>query len=75
VALVFPADIVTEEGTVAADVLLLDKFTIDPPVGAAADKVTVPWEEVPPVTEVGLKLRVLKTRGATVRVAVLDTVP
>jgi hypothetical protein len=42
VALVLPAATVTDEGTVATDVLLLDKDTVAPPVGAALLNVTVP---------------------------------
>jgi hypothetical protein len=41
VALVLPAATVTVEGTVAADVLLLDKDIIAPPVGAALPSVIV----------------------------------
>jgi hypothetical protein len=75
VAVVLPAATVTEAGTVAAAVLLLDKVTVAPLVGAAAANVTVPVDVVPPVTEVGLKLSELKEIGATVRVAVLDVLP
>lgn len=53
-ALVDPAVTVILAGTVAADVLLLDSVTRAPPVGAAALKVTVPCEELPPTTLVGL---------------------
>jgi hypothetical protein len=53
VAVVLPAATVTVAGTVA-EVLLLDKVTEIPPVGAAALKVTVPVDELPPVTVVGL---------------------
>jgi hypothetical protein len=42
VAVVLPAATVTEEGTVAVLVLLLDRVTTVPPVGAATDRVTVP---------------------------------
>jgi hypothetical protein len=53
VAVVLPARTVTVAGTVAA-ALFLDKATEIPPLGAALVKVTVPVEEVPPVTLVGL---------------------
>ena len=53
VAVVLPAATVTLAGTVA-DELLLDSATEIPPVGAAALTVTVPVEELPPVTDVGL---------------------
>ena len=42
VAVVLPAGTVTEAGTVAAAVLLLDKATVMPPVGAEEANVTVP---------------------------------
>lgn len=50
VALVNPAATVTLEGTVAADVLLLESATTDPPAGAGPLSVTVPVEELPPCT-------------------------
>jgi hypothetical protein len=53
VALVLPAAMVTDAGTVAAPVLPLDKVTTVAE-GAAADRVTVPCEPVPPCTDVGL---------------------
>ncbi|PYU81190.1 MAG: hypothetical protein DMG50_17055 [Acidobacteria bacterium] len=53
VALVAPAATVTLEGTVTAAVLLLESATCAPPVGAAPLNVTVPVEELPPVTLVG----------------------
>jgi hypothetical protein len=56
VALVAPAATVTLAGTVAVEVLLLDSVTCAPPVGAAADKVTVPVEPFPPTTVEGLML-------------------
>lgn len=52
-ALVEPAATVTEAGTVAALELSLSE-TVAPPVPAAAARVTVPVELVPPVTLVGL---------------------
>jgi hypothetical protein len=54
VAVVLPAATATEAGT-AATVLLLDKVTETPPVGAALLKVTVPVEEAPRVTLAGLR--------------------
>ena len=56
-ALVCPADIVTLEGTVAADVLPLCSVTVAPPEGAAPLRVTVPVELFPPLTLVGLRVR------------------
>src|SRR4051794_22215991 len=49
VALVAPAGTVTLAGTFAAAVLLLASVTTIPPAGAAAVRVTVPVEELPPV--------------------------
>jgi hypothetical protein len=54
VRLVVPAATVTLAGTVAAAVLLLESATTRPPEGAAAESVTVPVDDVPPVTLVGL---------------------
>jgi hypothetical protein len=53
VRLVAPAGIVTLAGTVTA-AELSDKLTTAPPEGAAALSVTVPVEELPPTTAVGL---------------------
>jgi hypothetical protein len=58
VALVAPAATVTLAGTVAAAVLLPESVTTAPPEGAAPVSVTVPCEELPPVTLVGLSVRV-----------------
>jgi hypothetical protein len=53
VVLVAPCATDTLAGTVAAAVLLLDSETAKPPAGAADVRVSVPCEEVPPVTLVG----------------------
>jgi hypothetical protein len=55
VALVEPAATVTLDGTVAT-VLLLEVVTTAPPAGAAALSVTVPVEELPPLTLLGLRM-------------------
>jgi hypothetical protein len=55
VAVVFPAATVTDAGTVA-EVSLLARETLAPPEGAALVSVTVPLEDVPPVTLVGLSV-------------------
>ena len=52
-ALVAPAGTVTLAGTVV-DAELSESDTAAPPAGAAAVNVTVPVEELPPTTEVGL---------------------
>jgi hypothetical protein len=68
-ALVVPPATVTLAGTVATPVLLLDRLTTAPPPGAAALNVTVPVEELPPVTLDGLRLnedRVGRGGGVTV---------
>jgi hypothetical protein len=74
VAVALPAATVTDEGTVAAEVLLLLSVTTVPPVGAAVLSVTVPVALAPPVTDVGLRLTELRdTPGVIVRVAVFET--
>ena len=71
VPLLAPAAMLMEAGTVA-EVLLLDRVTLAPPVGAAAVRVTVPVAEVPPVTLAGLT--VTAERAATAA-GVMVTVP
>ena len=77
VAVVAPAGTVTLAGTWAAEMLLLERVTTAPPVGAARVNVTVPVEEVPPITELGLTVTPLPlpvSVGAfTVKLAVLLT--
>ena len=73
VAVVAPAATVTLAGICAAVVLLLVSVTVAPPAGAAPLNVTVPVEELPPVTVVGLTASDYKDTvegGFTVRVAV-----
>jgi hypothetical protein len=72
VAVVAPAATVTLAGTCAAATLLLDNVTTAPPAGAGPVRVTVPVDEVPPITEGGLIFTELRlTAGAvTVRPAV-----
>ena len=74
VAEVFPAATATEAGTVAA-ALLLDSFTVIPPVGAAPFKVTAPVEVPPPATVEGLTEIDDKPGGFTVRTADFETDP
>ena len=73
VAVVAFAATVTLAGTCAAAVLLLDSVTTAPPAGAGPFKVTVPVEEVPPITEVGLRVTELSAAAVTVKVVVLVT--
>ena len=74
VALVAPAATVTLDGTVA-ELLLLERFTVAPPLGAAPLRVTVPVEGDPPVTLLGLSVIEfsvgLEEEGITVREAVM----
>ena len=65
VALVVPAATVTLDGTPAA-ALLLETATAAPPVGAAADNVTVPLEPFPPTTLVGFTVRPDRVAGPAV---------
>lgn len=69
-AVVAPEATVTLAGTCAAAVLLLDRVTTAPPVGAAPANVTVPVDDVPPSTELGFTAIVLSDL-TTVRLAVL----
>jgi hypothetical protein len=71
IAVVAFAATVTLPGTWAAVVLLLDKLTTAPPDGAGPFNVTVPVDEVPPVTDVGLSLTELRLAALTVSVAVM----
>ena len=73
VALLAPAATITVAGTVAADVLLLERETTAPPVGAGPLSVTVPVEGDPPVTLVGFSVSEERVRagGSTVSEAVL----
>lgn len=64
----WPAATVTVAGTCAAG-LLLDRVTTAPPAGASLVRVTVPIEEVPPVTDVGFSVIALRTPDNTVKLA------
>jgi hypothetical protein len=73
VAVVAPAATVTDAGTWTAAVLLEVKLTTAPPAGAGPLRVTVPVEEAPPATDVGLTLTPVNDACAaavTVNVAV-----
>lgn len=75
VLLVVPAGMVMLAGTVAADVLLLDRVTTMPFGPAARSSVTVPVELVPAVTEVGLSVRDAMPMRRTVTLTLLLTPP
>jgi hypothetical protein len=68
VTVVCPAGTVTLAGTVAA-VLVSDRDTTAPPVGAVPFSVTVPVEETPPTTVDGLRFTDSSAAGVTVRFA------
>ena len=69
VAEVAPATMVTLAGAVALE-LLEDKLTTDPPGPAGPFRVTVPVEELPPITEFGDTVRLVRAADATVKLAV-----
>jgi hypothetical protein len=71
---VMPPGIVTVAGTIAEDRLLESVITA-PPAGAGPVRVTVPVEDAPPATVVGLRLNADRTAGVIVRVAVLEVGP
>src|SRR6266403_120634 len=76
VALLAPAATVTLAGTVAVDVVLLERETVAPPAGAGPLSVTVPVEGDAPVTLVGFSVseeRVGRACGSTVSEAVMVT--
>ena len=68
VAEVWPAATVTVEGTVAAALLEL-KLITRPALGAPLEIVTVPIEPVPPVTELGFSVRLVRVGALIVRMA------
>ena len=70
VALADPAGTVTEFGTPAAAVLLLDIEIAAPPLGAGPFSVSVPVEGVPPVTVELLRVNDASAGGWTVSEAV-----
>ena len=70
VAVVVPPRTVTLAGTVTTAVLLLESVTCAPPAGAGPLSVTVPVEELPPLTLTGFKVNDEGTGGITVSAAV-----
>jgi hypothetical protein len=75
VADVEPAATVTEGGTVAVDVLELERKTGTPPVGAAAEMVTVPVRLLPPTTVAGASERMVGSGAVAVSEALVEDVP
>ena len=69
VALVAPPFTVTLMGTVATEVLLLERETVAPDAGAGPFNVRVPADVLPPVTEAGLNATDLGSGGFTVSTA------
>ena len=69
-----PAGTRTLAGTFAMEGLLLVRLTETPPTGAGPLSVTVPVEELPPLTVVGDNVREERLGGFTVIVVVLVTV-
>ena len=75
VAVVAPAGTVTVEGTLATEVLLLERATCAPPAGAGPLRVTVPVEDcTPPITLLGLSASETTVRGGGVTVSEADRV-
>ena len=68
---VAPAGMVTDDGTWAADVLVLVSETSAPLGGAAPFSVRVAVEGVPPVTVLGFKVSDVRPATVTVSVVVL----
>lgn len=73
VAVVCPAAIATDAGT-ETEALLDERTTVTPPAGAAPLSVTVPVDELPPVTLAGLKA-MDATFGAVIPSEPLTVVP
>lgn len=71
VAVELPAGTVTDAGTVAL-ALVEDSVTTDPPVPAFPLRVTVPIDEVPPVTVAGLNEMPVNVAGVMVKVPRAD---
>ena len=69
-----PAATFTLTGTVA-DELLLDSEIVRPPGGAADNSVTVAMLDLPPFTEVGLRVSDFKVGASMARFAVPELLP
>ena len=75
VAVVVLGATVTLVGTTATAVLVLPSVTSAPLAGAGPLNVTVPVDELPPRTDVGLNVRELRAAAVTVKVAAFVLVP
>jgi hypothetical protein len=64
VELLWPADIVTDGGTWTLE-LLEESVTCTPPGGAGPERVSFPVREVPPTTEVALRVRLTSVSPVT----------
>ena len=69
VAVVAPAATATLAGTCAAAALRLDRVTTAPLADAGPLSVTVPVEELPPITDEGLRLTEASAGAVTVKLA------
>jgi hypothetical protein len=74
VALLAPVATVMLTGTVTA-ALLLDRVTTTPGDGAAALRVTVPWDELPPTTLVGFNVNELITETVVTESGAVSVTP
>lgn len=72
VAVEAPDGTVTDAGTVPTWRFEDCRATVNPPVGAGPERVTVPVDGVPPITLVGLKVTPVKTGAVIVRTAVAE---
>ena len=72
-AVVAPEVIVTLAGTVATEMLLVLSVTSAPLAGAGPFSFTVPVEELPPRTDVGLTVTELRVAAVTVTVTAFVT--
>lgn len=76
VAVSDPDGTVTLDGTLAADVLLLESVTTVPLAGATPFKVTVPVEDAPPISEFGfMATEVIWLAGVTVPITAISARP